>query len=297
MNDNYLNARPMRVDQTTAPILEPIVSETREPKRRRQSGIYQILCKPTGKVYVGSAVWLAKRKRHHKEALLAGNHHSRYLQRAWDKYGMDAFVHVVLEYCDKKKLTDREQHYIDLFRSADFRYGFNLQPRAHSNLGMVMSPGARAKISAMRKVKGGTLSLTQINELRERMKGNTFSVGLKHTPEARAKMKKARKGRTPALGMHHAKEARKKISEAHKGIALSKEHREKISQAHKGKKLTAEHNWNVHVAQSKIKPDQFEKVRTEYVPGVVTMKDLAARYGCCAQTICDVVNGKRMVHP
>lgn len=69
----------------------PFILNERAPKLRRQSGIYQILCKPTGKVYIGSAVWIAKRKRHHREALLAGKHHSQYLQKAWDKYGPEAF--------------------------------------------------------------------------------------------------------------------------------------------------------------------------------------------------------------
>ena len=279
----------------TAPVIEPIVSQERDPKRRRRSGIYKILCKPTGKVYVGSAVWLAKRKRHHREGLLAGTHHNRYLQKAWNKYGSDAFVFSILEYCEKKNLTEKEQCHIDLLKAADHKYGFNLQPKAYSNLGMVMPIKAREKLSELKKEGKGTLSLLQIEELKERMKGNTFRLGLKHTPEAREKMKKARKGRMPALGMHHSEESRRKMSESRRGKPLSEKNRIGISRALKGKKKSKEHNFNCHVAQSKIKPDQFEKIKAEYVLGVVSMRAIAERYGCCTQTICNVINGKRMV--
>jgi excinuclease UvrABC nuclease subunit len=46
------------------------------------SGVYQILCVPTGKVYVGSASNLRIRWREHRWALNRGTHHSEYLQRA-----------------------------------------------------------------------------------------------------------------------------------------------------------------------------------------------------------------------
>jgi group I intron endonuclease len=57
-----------------------------------ESGVYQILCVPTGKAYVGSAVNLAKRWQEHRWMLRRGQHHSQYLQRAWDKYGETAFA-------------------------------------------------------------------------------------------------------------------------------------------------------------------------------------------------------------
>lgn len=283
----------MQCQLITPPTIEPMISKEREPKRSRQSGIYQIICKPTGKVYVGSAVWLAKRKRHHREALLAGRHHSQYLQKAWNKYGPDAFEFLVLEYCEKENLTEREQFYIDLFKSADPLNGFNLQPKAHSNLGMTMSPEAREKLSAGKKGTPCQLSPMQIEELRERMKGNVFSVGRKHSEEAKAKMKIARQGRTPSLGMRHSDSVRMATSERFKGITLSEEHKLKISLAHRGKKQTFEHRRNLALVQSKIKPDQAEQIRVEYIPGVLRMRDLASRYGCCAQTICNIINGKR----
>ena len=285
----------MRVSLKTAPTIEPIVSEERELKRPRRSGIYEILCKPNSKVYIGSAVWLAKRKRHHREALLAGTHYNKYLQKAWNKYGPTAFVFSVLEYCEKERLIEREQYYIDTLQAADHGYGFNLQPKAYSNLGMIMSEESRLKLSAAKKGRPCSLSSIQIEQLRERMRGNLFSVGMKHTPETRERMKLKRKGKRPALGMRHTEEAKKKMSEARKGVKLSVAHREKIAASHKGKKQSKEHRRKLALIQSKIKPILFPKIKEEYDKGIVTMKDLAMRYGCCAQTICNIINNKRMV--
>lgn len=60
-------------------------------------------------------------------------------------------------------------------------------------------------------------------------------VGLKHTPEARAKISAAHKGRKKSP------ETCAKMSAANKGKVLSKEHRAKLSAAHTGKVLSEEH--------------------------------------------------------
>jgi group I intron endonuclease len=53
----------------------------------RASGVYQILCKPTGKIYVGSAVNLRGRWLNHRSSLRCGKHPNIVLQRAWNKDG------------------------------------------------------------------------------------------------------------------------------------------------------------------------------------------------------------------
>src|SRR4051794_5001336 len=69
------------------------------PQSECHSGIYAIRCKPTGKVYVGSAARITKRWNDHRQSLASGKHHSVLLQRAWEKYGPDAFEFTVLAYC------------------------------------------------------------------------------------------------------------------------------------------------------------------------------------------------------
>jgi len=284
----------MIITITTAPAVEPIISKERAKKKPRQSGIYQILCKPTGKFYVGSAVWLAKRKRHHREALLAGTHYNQYLQRAWNKYGNDAFIFSVLEYCEKEKLVNREQHYIDLSKAANRKFGFNIQPKAYSNLGVTFGPEMRAKISAARKGKG-TLSKEQREELRERMKGNKYLLGYKPNEETKDKLRRARRGKKPSLGMHHSENFKIEMSTRLKGGKLSNEHCQKISCALTGRKQSKEHRLKLAIVQSKIKPEQFYQIKKEYIPGVISMRELALKYGSSRSAISNILNNKRMV--
>jgi group I intron endonuclease len=62
----------------------------------KQSGIYQILHVPSGKLYLGSAADIHQRWRVHRGLLRKGSHHSRILQRGWDKYGAQQFVFSIL---------------------------------------------------------------------------------------------------------------------------------------------------------------------------------------------------------
>lgn len=111
------------------------------------SGIYVIRNTINGKVYVGSSVNLRKRKQNHFRNLLHGTHANKPLQNAFIKYGSGAFEFVILEAVrSKDDLIDREQYWIDRMQSV--ANGYNLRPKASSNLGMRHSDDARARISA-----------------------------------------------------------------------------------------------------------------------------------------------------
>jgi predicted GIY-YIG superfamily endonuclease len=60
-------------------------------------GIYMILNCVNGKLYIGCATYLRKRKAAHRCELSKGEHHSEHLQRAWKKYGERAFEFIVIE--------------------------------------------------------------------------------------------------------------------------------------------------------------------------------------------------------
>lgn len=77
------------------------------------SGVYKIVCVPTGKYYVGSSVCVKRRWRVHRRLLRMGEHHSRYLQRAWNKYGEGAFEFVLAIRADRSKLLATEQRSLD----------------------------------------------------------------------------------------------------------------------------------------------------------------------------------------
>lgn len=92
----------------------------------RVSGVYQILCRPTGKVYIGSTVDLNARWAMHRTMLRRKTHHNAHLQQAWNKYGEESFEFSVLEVVDASSLLQAEQSWIDKTRCVDRKIGFNI---------------------------------------------------------------------------------------------------------------------------------------------------------------------------
>ena len=115
-----------------------------------KSGIYHIKNKTNNKKYIGSAIDLKSRFRTHVYNLKNNLHHSKHLQNAWNKYGSENFEFVILECVEKEKLIEREQYYLDLFKS--YREEYNSCPVAGSPLGTKQSPETIMKKIA--KIKG-----------------------------------------------------------------------------------------------------------------------------------------------
>jgi group I intron endonuclease len=92
-----------------------------------KSGIYKILCICTGKFYVGSTENFRRRYTAHKTRLKKGNHDNDYLQYSIIKYGIENFSFSIIEIVDDRtKLLEREQFYLDLYKSYENANGFNL---------------------------------------------------------------------------------------------------------------------------------------------------------------------------
>lgn len=99
-------------------------------------GVYVITCLPTRKRYVGSSsVSLKGRIALHKRQLRDNKHHSRYLQRAWNKYGEEAFDFSTIIVCLPEDAVMYEQAAIDLYQPE-----FNTSPTAGSCLGVKHPP-------------------------------------------------------------------------------------------------------------------------------------------------------------
>src|SRR5688572_24931982 len=78
-----------------------------------RSGVYEIVNSHSGARYVGSASQFRKRCREHIRQLADGRHHSRYLQRAWNKHGPEAFEFRPLLVCERTDLLFYEQRALD----------------------------------------------------------------------------------------------------------------------------------------------------------------------------------------
>ena len=107
-------------------------------------GVYQIRNLSDGKVYVGSGVDIRCRQWQHFTALMKGIHPNILLQRVWNRYGGDNFEFEIIEHVEfieekytfKKKLLEREQYFMDIKKSADRKYGYNICKIAGSTLGI-----------------------------------------------------------------------------------------------------------------------------------------------------------------
>lgn len=134
--------------------------------RNKIAGIYSLTNKTTGKRYIGQTVYLNGRKGDHLLNLRRNQHDNDYLQKAFNKYGEEDFIFEVLEVVpklengtnDKDKLTEREQYWMDYYKSWNRYYGYNINPSASINpmQGKTHTEEARAKISEA--AKGRVLS-------------------------------------------------------------------------------------------------------------------------------------------
>lgn len=105
--------------------------------------IYSILNLVDGKIYVGQSVNPSKRRTDHFRELRKNIHHNIHLQRAWNKYGEDAFVFNILENCADDKLNDNEVWWIEYFDSTNHDKGYNLETGGDSNY--IVNEETRAK--------------------------------------------------------------------------------------------------------------------------------------------------------
>lgn len=158
-------------------------------------GIYQIVCKKNGRVYIGSAVNLDKRWRQHFQQLQEGRHPNCHLQRAWSKYGRESFFFRVVEHVsDSRCLISREQFFIDALSPE-----FNICRVAGSRAGTKASPELRAKLSAAHLGKPSPRKGVRMDEATKK-KISDAKRGVKLGPHSEERKKKAAESMRAARG-------------------------------------------------------------------------------------------------
>ena len=211
--------------------------------------IYLLKNTINNKVYVGQT-WNSLEERW---ASGYGYIKSKYLYNAICDYGDDKFYYEILTLCSTQEMADYwEDFFIKKFDSINRSKGFNLR-----------NGGAHGKFSEESRKK-----------MSEKLKGNKYSLGYKHTEESKKKMSESQKGKfvsekTKAklsksllgknkgkicteetknkisnsltgvknhfYGKHHSEDAKQKMSNAKKGKKLSEEHKRKMSESRKGR--------------------------------------------------------------
>lgn len=68
-----------------------------------------------------------ERLKAHQSKLKRGKHENSYLQKAFNKYGAQAFKFEILQLCSPEETDELERMYIEMFKATDRRYGYNIE--------------------------------------------------------------------------------------------------------------------------------------------------------------------------
>lgn len=94
--------------------------------KEKLPAIYSITNKVTKMLYIGYAINYKSRWRYHLNRLRQNQHHNRYLQNAWNKYGEENFKFERIEECNEEILPEREHYWCMLLNTFDKTVGYNI---------------------------------------------------------------------------------------------------------------------------------------------------------------------------
>ena len=218
------------------------------------SGVYCILNLVNRKRYVGSAKTMRLRVGGHRRLLRINKHANVHLQRAWNKYGEENFAIFCLERCPPEDCVGREQHFIDLYKSANRVYGYNISPTAGSALGVKHTAKVvRGMRERSLKWWSSPGSKEMMSDLRKRTLAN---------PETRRKMSESAKRRfTTPKGKALAKRCGKLLVEYNR----SEESRKRVSLHSSKRRWSAEVKEKIRkaVAASWLRANKRRKATSE----------------------------------
>ena len=148
----------------------------------KRIGIYGILNTINNKIYIGkTGMNFGDRWDSHKSLLRNGKHDNPYLQRAWDKYGANAFEFIIIEECSVDDLDDKEKYWIKYYK--DKKLSYNILDGGDGFNNLHLSEETKRKIGEKNRVNG--LGRKVSEETRRKM--SESHRGYKPTPEAIAK--------------------------------------------------------------------------------------------------------------
>lgn len=248
---------------------------TRKGNVKMETCVYKIVNTANNKVYIGSTKDFNTRKRNHLSQLKNNKHGNWKLQNAWNKYGEDNFKFKIIEKCELDERIEREQHYMDMYKSYNDENGYNIDPNAISSIGIKRSKETREKISKAQK-------------------------GKKLPDETKKKISQSLKGRKKKP---FTKEHLKNLSESHKGYKHSEEAKKKMSILAKIRTNTPENKKRVSL-QSRGEKNNFAKLTEKEVreikkmlkDGNHTQKQIGELFNVATTTINAINTGATWKH-
>lgn len=141
--------------------------------------IYKITNSINKRIYIGSAVNFRLRKNRHITSLNKNKHCNNKLQRFVNKYGIDKLSFSILEECEKQKLLEREQFYMDSLECV--KKGFNILPIAGSWLNKKHTKASIKKQSLAKKGKATTTGIKHSEQTKDKIRQK--AIGRKQSIE------------------------------------------------------------------------------------------------------------------
>lgn len=214
--------------------------------------LYVIINLVNTKLYIGKTKDFSKRIKRHLRDLKKGEHHSIYLQRAFDQYGEDNFDYCIVQTdVSESDIVFIEEKYISLFGD------YNISPKSCGG-DLITNHPNYTEICLKHSENGKKMWSSFSNEKKQQISEskswvNNPMFGKKHSDETRKIMSekhysKAEGFISPIIGIPKSDETKRKLSEKakgkipwNKGLTLGElpiETKSKISEKLKGRKVT-----------------------------------------------------------
>lgn len=196
--------------------------------------IYKIVNTTNGKFYVGSTTNTRERFRTHRNRLRSNRHHSKHLQAAWNKYGEQIFVFMVIETIPEgqslQEAEDRwlaehvgKEHCYNKSRYADAPMR-GIKKEDHPNFGRPKTEEERQAISRSLKefyaqdiTNHPRFGKTHTEEVKERIRQKRLAnptrawLGKERSVETKEKIGASQKGKNKKPGRTVSEDGRAKI--------------------------------------------------------------------------------------
>ena len=149
--------------------------------KQKEFGIYSITNTCTGDMYIGqTVVSFEERWNKHKKGLRNNRHDNSMLQRAFNKYGEEAFIYKIIHLCDElDDLNELEKYYIKKYDTYNNGYNLTLGGEGYvikseevmNEIRKKVRESARSKSKfTIKQIENVKIMLSKPSELRQNLK-------------------------------------------------------------------------------------------------------------------------------
>ncbi len=228
----------------------------------KQFGIYRITNKNNGKSYIGkTGTNFGDRWDCHRAQLNGGYHDNPHLQRAWNKYGADAFEFAIVQVVDDiSQLAELEMKYIAEYRAVGKSYNLHDGGDGGYNLGKHLSDETKRLIGEKNRV---------------------HMTGRKHSEATKQKMSESHNKRYGGWSEEERAKWGKLTSQKASGYHWSDDARERFAQKQR-----------ISPNGARFTPDDIRRMRKMREDGA-RLIDIADEFGTSPAYVSSVVHRRR----